>query len=259
MSDGNVRNISEIFASIESLNEEADRLNREDEHEVNALDGDSLPVSLVAEMSARKADVVLLDDVYRKGRTSQEHNATSPALSAQQKTNSWPSPGSKSKSSDVEFDQMLSALMKDMEHQSKKGDSIRGPRLSATAQTGTCESDELRDLKANIDGLLSPYLNTPAATPMPQQMTASKFPNHQNSEKQGQSQQRDRHKDLSDAPLSLAIMTDDMRAEIADYILAEIKQQISVWIAQNLDKIVEDALRSLPTEARDASGARSAG
>ena len=48
-----------------------------------------------------------------------------------------------------------------------------------------------------------------------------------------------------------------MRAEIANHILAEIKQQISVWIAENLENIVQEALRSLSTEARDAVKARS--
>ena len=48
-----------------------------------------------------------------------------------------------------------------------------------------------------------------------------------------------------------------MRIEIANYILAEIKQQISGWIAENVENIVEDALRSVSTEARDSLKARS--
>ena len=56
-----------------------------------------------------------------------------------------------------------------------------------------------------------------------------------------------------------AVMTEQMKAQIAEFVLQEIKLQVSAWIAQNLDKIVEDALRSLPTESRDASRTRSAG
>ena len=56
-----------------------------------------------------------------------------------------------------------------------------------------------------------------------------------------------------------AVMTEQMKAQIAEFVLQEIKLQISAWIAQNLDKIVEDALRSLPTESRDASRTPSAG
>ena len=48
-----------------------------------------------------------------------------------------------------------------------------------------------------------------------------------------------------------------MRTEIANYILVEIKKQISGWIAENLENIVEEALRSMSTEARESVKARS--
>ena len=51
-----------------------------------------------------------------------------------------------------------------------------------------------------------------------------------------------------------AVMTEQMKDEIAAFAMEEIKQQISVWIAQNLDKIVEDALRSLKTESEMLQG-----
>ena len=257
MNSVNMGDIREVLASIEALNEEADRLNRTGQHEGNYPDSDSLPDSLIAEMSLYKADVVLLDDVYRKGTSQQESKADSSALAAQQPPKSSLTPESKSSLSDAEFDQMLFTLSKDMDHQSREGSPIREPRLSATGQTGTRKSDELTNLQADIDELLSPYLITPSASSMSQPIPATKFPNHLKSKKQKQSKQRGTQKALSDDPLLSAIMTDDIRDEIADYILAEIKQQISSWIAENLENIVEDALRSVSTEARDALKARS--
>jgi len=257
MSSENVRDIREILASIEALSEEADCLNRTGERENNGPEHESLPASLVAEMGARKADVVLLDEVYRKGTSQQELKPDVPARTGQQKTKSEQAPGLKSKPSDAEFDQMLSTLMKDMELHSKKTGAINEPRIPDTGKMGARGSSELKNLRADIDGLLSPYLNTSATPKIPQPIPASNSQNHEGSEDQVERQRRVRQKDLSDAPLLSIIMTDDMRAEIANYILAEIKQQISNCIAENLENIVEDALRSLSTEARDALEARS--
>ena len=253
----NVSDIREILTSIEALNEQADRLNKTDQHEGNYSECDSLSDSLIAEMSSRKEDVVLLDDVYRKGTPLEDSKENPEAIAAQQNTKSSPTPESNSSSSDAEFDQMLFTLENDMEQQSRMAGTIRGPRLSATGQTGTSNSDELTNLQADIDDLLSPYLIKPSASSMSQPMPATKFPYHLKSKKQEKLKQRHRKKDLSDDSLLSAIMTDGMRAEIADYILAEIKQQISSWISENLENIVEDALRSVSTEARDALKARS--
>ncbi|GIR97581.1 MAG: hypothetical protein CM15mP100_8010 [Alphaproteobacteria bacterium] len=152
---------------------------------------------------------------------------------------------------------MLSILMKDMEHQSEKTGTSREPKLSSTGQSDTRDPNELTNLKADIDGLLSPYLNSPAATSNQQSTPSPKSPYIQGTEKQEEAQQRARQKDLIDNKLLSAVITDEMRAEIANYILTEIKQQISGWIAENLDNIVEEALRSVSTEARDAVKARS--
>ena len=84
MSTENVRDICEILESIEALKEQADHLHRMHEHQDNAPEQDSLPASLVAEMAARKADVVLLDDVYRKGISQQKRNSDTAATAAHQ-------------------------------------------------------------------------------------------------------------------------------------------------------------------------------
>ena len=258
MSVGNVRDIGEILASIETLKEQADHLHEMHEHQDNASEQDSLPASPVEEMAARKADVVLLDDVYRKGISQQERKANSPDIAAHQKTKTRLSPGFKSTPSDTEFDRMLSILMKDMEHQSKKTGTSREPKLSSRGQSDTNYPNELTNLEADIDGLLSPYLNSPSATSNQQSTPPPKSPDIQGTEKQVEPQQRARQKDLIDDKLLSVVITDEFRAEIANYILAEIKQQISGWIAENLENIVEEALRSVSTGARDAVKARSA-
>lgn len=257
MSVENESDIRKILKSIESLQEQANQLHKMHKHQDEPSDQDSLPASLVAEMDARKADVVLLDDVYRKGKTQQERKVDSPAMGAQQKVKTRPAPELKSTPSDAEFDQMLSTLMKDMEHQSKKTGTSREPKLLVTGHSVAGDTSELTNLEADIDGLLSPYLNTPV-TPFNSQLSAAtKPPYNQKAEKQGEPQQRARQKDPPNDKLLSAIITDEMRAEIADYILAEVKQQISGWIAENLENIVEDALRSGSTEVRDALEARS--
>ena len=207
MNAGNVNNIHEILASIESLNEEADRLNKTDQHESNYSTRDSLSDSLIPEMSSRKADVVLLDDVYRKGTDQGESKADSTAQAAHQNTNASPTPDSNSSLSDAEFDQMLFTLVKEMDHQSMKSSTNREPRLSATGQTGTSKSDELTNLQTDIDDLLSPYLIKPPASSMSQPMPATKFPYNLKSKKQEQSKQRDSpERTLSDTSLLSAII-----------------------------------------------------
>ena len=257
MSVGNVRDIGEILASIETLKEQANHLHEMHEHKDIASEQDSLPAYPVNEMAARKADVVLLDDVYRKGISQQERKADSPDIAAHQKTKTRLSPGLKSTPSDTEFDRMLSILMKDMEHQSKKTGTSREPKLSSIGKSDTNDPNELNNLEADIDGLLSPYLNSPAATSHQHSTSSPKSSYIQGTEKQEEPPQRARQRDLIDDKLLSAVITDEMRAEIADYILAEIKQQISVWIAENLENIVEEALRSMSTEVRDAVKARS--
>ena len=257
MSVGNVRDIDEILASIETLKKQADHLHEMHEHQDNASEQDSLPASPVAEMAARKADVVLLDDVYRKGISQKERKANSPDIAAHQKTKTRLSPGFKSTPSDTEFDRMLSILMKDMERQSKKTGTSREPKLSSTGQSDTNDPNQLTNLEADIDGLLSPYLNSPSAKSNQHSTPSPKSPYIQGTEKQEEPQQLARQKDLIDDKLLSALITDEIRSEIANYILAEIKQQISEWIAENLENIVEEALRSVSTEARDAVKARS--
>ena len=257
MSVGNVRDIGEILASIEALKEQADHLHEIHEHQDNAREQDSLPASPIAEMAARKADVVLLDDVYRKGISQQERKADTPDMVSHQKMKTRLLPRVKSTPSDSEFDRMLSTLMKDMEHQSKKPGTSREPKLSSIGQSDTSDPNELKNLEVDVDCLLSPYSNSPAATSNQQSTPPTKPPYIQWTEKQEEPQQRARQKDLIDDRLFLAVITDEMRAEIANYILAEIKQQISGWIAENLENIVEEALRSVSTEARDAVKARS--
>ena len=148
-----------------------------------------------------------------------------------------------------------------------------GPAAEARFKPSvTGDTDSLTDLKADIDDLLSPYIDVPATRaaqdPQPGPRNADsrdrigQRPTTQNNErpypKPGQRQGDAASRSPAGDTLYSVIITEQMQAQVAEFVMQEIKRQISVWIAQNLDKIVEDALRSLPTETRDASGTRSA-
>ena len=258
MSLENVRHINEILASIENLNAQADTLSRE--KTPSGLARDDMPPSMVAGMAERQADIVLLDEIYWKGgaegdravRTSAENKKPKPVVDD-------------GIASDAEFDQMLTALMRDM----GRPQSASSPKLSAEKPSASLQAssrqDSLTDLKADIDDLLSPYLDVPTTRAQPvfrpgrdqepaeAQMKADQPAQNRQAERKVQTKES-----AADSLIS-SVMTAQMKEDIAAFVLQEIKQQISVWIAQNLDKIVEDALRSLPTESRDASRTRSAG
>ena len=277
MSQGNVRDITEILASIEALNAQADDVSRENRIPLKA--GPDLPRSMVAEMAEHQADIVLLEDIHRKGGAEGERVMSVPADEPR------PAPETrKDPLPDAEFDQMLSALMKDMGRENRRSDSAEPyekPDVSVAEirlnPSVVRDSDSLTELKADIDDLLSPYLDVPAARPQmePQAETRASAQKNSTSQPSGKSQRAKPqtepeaksatarrtagHEPTASGTLFSDIMTEQMRAQIAEFVLIEIKQQISVWIAQNLDKIVEDALRSLPTESRDASRTRSAG
>lgn len=264
MSQGNVRNINEILASIEALNAQADDLSQQtsppDPRQPD------MPRSMVAEMAERQADVVLLDEIYWKGGAEGDR-AVRPSVAPPK-----PKPAVNDEvSSDAEFDQMLSALMKDLGRQNRSSASPSAGPPVPEGGPGPA-ADSLTDLKADIDDLLSPYLDVPAARsrlasaeqgevkrPADKASEPSYArPVRERPEAVPQDQKRQARPAVGDDLIS-AVMTEQMKAQIAEFVLQEIKLQISAWIAQNLDKIVEDALRSLPTESRDASRTRSAG
>ncbi len=57
-----------------------------------------------------------------------------------------------------------------------------------------------------------------------------------------------------------ALLTPADLLELNDFIMQEIKKHISVWITQNIDKIIEDSLLSARSEARNATdGTRETG
>ena len=260
MSQENVRHINEILASIEALNAQADDLSRD--KAPSGVPQVDMPRSMVAEMAERQADIVLLDEIYWKGGAEGDR-AVRGAAEAQK---SKPKPVmTDDTASDAEFDQMLSALMKDM----RRPQPVSSPQPVAEQPPANTDisprQDSLTDLKADIDDLLSPYLDVPAARAQPvrrpvrdQEAVKPQLKTERPVSKP-QAEKRAQGKMPAADSLITAVMTEQMKDDIADFVLQEIKQQISVWIAQNLDKIVEDALRSRKTESRDASRTRSAG
>ena len=262
MSQENVRHIHEILASIEALNAQADKLDRDKANSGHGQKG--MPRSMVAEMAEHQADIVLLDEIYWKGGAEGDRAVRTAAEVQHAKPKSKLNANDDA-ASDAEFDEMLSALMRDMrppQAASLSKPVAEEPRANLDARSG---QDSLTDLKADIDDLLSPYLDVPAARIQTrrrsgaEQEMAKREMGAERSAPLPQTEIRNQEKPATPDSLITAVMTDQMKDEISAFVLQEIKQQISVWIAQNLDKIVEDALRSLPTESRDASRTRSAG
>jgi len=110
--------------------------------------------------------------------------------------------------------------MKYMEKKKKKTGTSREPKLSSTGQSDTNDPNQLTNLEADIDGLLSPYLNSPSAKSNQHSTPSPKSPYIQGTEKQAEHQQLAGQKDLIDDKLLSAVITDEMRGEMADYILA---------------------------------------
>ena len=263
MTQGNVRDISEILASIEALNKQADDLDREGISSVQLAQ--DMPRSMVAEMAERQADIVLLDDIHRKGG-SDGRRAEKIKTDRNKPDRTEPEEAS----SDADFDQMLSALMKDLgRSQSASSSPHQAADQPVIASDGKARSENLSDLKADIDDLLSPYIDVPAARTQPLSQAPKATKEAEDSLNIRPASERpaaspETKQVRTPAPTARTgilsdVITDRMREQIAEFVLQEIKHQISGWIAQNLDKIVEDALRSLPTESRDASRTRSAG
>ena len=110
MSQENVRHIHEILASIEALNAQADKLDRDKANSGHGQKG--MPRSMVAEMAEHQADIVLLDEIYWKGGAEGDRAVRTAAEVQHAKPKSKLNANDDA-ASDAEFDEMLSALMKD--------------------------------------------------------------------------------------------------------------------------------------------------
>lgn len=152
-----------------------------------------------------------------------------------------------------------------------QGGARKTPYLEAS------RTEHTRDIRSEIDFLLAPYLEKTGPAPLsgsPAGQHAKNRPenkpNHSSAkietlERQNLSQPA--HKELNPMPemrqnntpspvigketLNALLSQADL-LELNDFIKQEIKNQISVWITQNIDKIIEDSLLSARSEARNA-------
>lgn len=144
------------------------------------------------------------------------------------------------------------------------------------------KTENTRDIRSEIDFLLAPYLEKTGAA------TLSGSPADQRPKNRPENLPENRpeylsaktesiirqiaskpvHKELNPKPEmqqdtapSSAIGNETLNAlltpadllELNDFIMQEIKKHISVWITQNIDKIIEDSLLSARSEARNAT------
>jgi len=153
---------------------------------------------------------------------------------------------------------------------SMRADSRKTPYLEPSS------SDDARDIRAEIDNLLAPYLDKTKSRPA---QNSAPNPNQRQakSSAQKQSQRLDQeptHKPLQKETIQTsnsqpaenfintasgnknirAFLSPEDLQELNLFIKEEIKKQISVWIAQNIDQIIEDSLLSDRPDARNASG-----
>ena len=149
-----------------------------------------------------------------------------------------------------------------------QGGARRTPYLEAS------KAQDTRDIRSEIDYLLAPYLEKTGPATLPdsaavqrpekrpekrlenrtEQMKAKAHPIDQQLPPQfpqkgvnAAPEPHIRHETLK------ALLSPADLLELNDFIKQEIKNQISVWITQNIDKIIEDSLLSARSEARNAT------
>ena len=95
------------------------------------------------------------------------------------------------------------------------------------------------DIRSEIDALLAPYLDTQRP------FTASTAKTYASSEPASIETQKTEHNRES-------IIDEESLIELRLFIRNEMKRQVTLWIEQNIDKIIQDALLSATPKARNA-------
>lgn len=271
-------NILTLMASIEGLHIQATNSDiRQTPHQNRTAQS---PMDL-DEPAMADHEVVHLNTIFAGQPTGQgqgQGQGHKPATSRH-----WSSPASKDSGDD--FDVKLAKLIEDVvgkdaageqpalgnrgavpsgQHYDQQVDPRKTPYLDASRTENT------RDIRSEIDFLLAPYLEKTGTA------TLSASPAGQRKEhRQAKIQPIDRqipprpaHKEQNpkaeirqDTAPRPAIGSETINAllspadllELNEFIKQEIKKQISVWITQNIDKIIEDSLLSARSEARNAT------
>jgi hypothetical protein len=231
--------IDSLLASIEGLHAQA-----------NYADSGHQPS--VAPDTA-KSDVVHLDTVLAR-RT--EENRQRPQASGQttQKT---------PRIEEDDFDANLARLMQDITAQTpgRKDEPVLRTRASLedfkkqetgqprqTPYLDRDNGDSPNDIRTEIDSLLAPYLDNSSSKVMALSAQPPKTADKQTKS----SPPQDVFADIREKTIASLLTEEDLK-ELNSFIKQEIKHQISLWVAQNIEKIIEDSLLSATSKARNAS------
>jgi len=222
---------AKLFRSIESLNAEAEQTARDADNHV------SKP-SLAARLAMPHRNVLSLSKVLvgpENTGAEQLNNLPENSLRAE---NTVPTQHNNvSDDENIDFDRKLSRLIADL-GDVPPAETETQDRPDALRQTPYLDDDS-GDISTKIDALLAPYLKKDT----------------QSEQQRGHPQPAD-DKNLQLGTLSadqLALwLSDAEKAEIKQFFIAQIKQQLIRWTEQNIDKIVQDALLSDRPKARNA-------
>ena len=108
--------------------------------------------------------------------------------------------------------------------------------------------DSPNDIRTEIDSLLAPYLDKSSS-----KVSARSAQPPKTADKQTKSSPpQDVFADIREKTIA-SLLTDEDLKELNSFIKQEIKHQISLWVAQNIEKIIEDSLLSATSKARNAS------
>ncbi|MDP6217325.1 MAG: hypothetical protein QF526_01360 [Alphaproteobacteria bacterium] len=231
--------IDSLLASIEGLHAQA-----------NYADGGHQPS--VAPDTA-KSDVVHLDTVLARRI---EENRQRPQAS-RQTTQKTP------RIEEDDFDANLARLMQDITAQTpgRKDEPVLRTRASLedfkkqetgqprqTPYLDRADGDSPNDIRTEIDSLLAPYLDNSSSKLMALSAQPPKTADNQTKS----SPPQDVFADIREKTIASLLTEEDLK-ELNSFIKQEIKHQISLWVAQNIEKIIEDSLLSATSKARNAS------
>ena len=235
--------IDSLLASIEGLHAQAN----------HADSGHQSSMAQAAFPDRAKSDVVHLDTVLAR-RTEENRQRPQASKQTTQKT---------PRIEEDDFDANLARLMQDITAQTpgKKDEPVLRTRASLedfkkqktgqprqTPYLDSADGDSPNDIRTEIDSLLAPYLDKSSSEVSARSAQPPKTADNQTKSYPPQ----DVFADIRDKTIASLLTEEDLK-ELNSFIKQEIKHQISLWVAQNIEKIIEDSLLSATSKARNAS------
>ena len=235
--------IDSLLASIEGLHAQAN----------HADSGPQPPMAQAAYPDTAKSDVVRLDTILAR-RTEDSRQRPQASGQTTQKT---------PRLKEDNFDANLARLMQDITAQTpgKKDEPVLRTRASLedfkkqeteqprqTPYLDRDDGDSQNNIRTEIDSLLAPYLDKSSSEVMARSTQPPKAADNQTIS----SAPQDEFADIREKTIASLLTEEDLK-ELNSFIKQEIKHQISLWVAQNIEKIIEDSLLSATSKARNAS------